>query len=33
VCVRDAIIDDLRREQDWMRSGWRRFVVRRWPAR
>jgi len=29
VVVRDAIIDDLRREQDWMRSGWRRFVIRR----
>jgi len=32
VCVRDAIIDELRREQDWMRSGWRRFIVRRRPA-
>jgi 2-polyprenyl-3-methyl-5-hydroxy-6-metoxy-1,4-benzoquinol methylase len=28
---RDEIIDGLRREQDWMRSGWRRFVIRR-PA-
>jgi hypothetical protein len=26
---RDEIIDGLRREQDWMRSGWRRFVIRR----
>jgi SAM-dependent methyltransferase len=25
---RDEIIDALRREHDWMRSGWRRFVVR-----
>ena len=33
VGVRDAIIHDLRREQDWMRSGWRRFVVRRRSAR
>jgi hypothetical protein len=32
VCIRDAIIDDLRREHEWMRSGWRRFVVRRRPA-
>jgi len=32
VCVRDAIINDLRRERDWMLSGWRRFVVRRKPA-
>jgi glycosyltransferase involved in cell wall biosynthesis len=31
VCVRDATIDELRRERDWMRSGWRRFIVRR-PA-
>ena len=28
VCRRDATIDELRREQEWMRSGWRRFVVR-----
>ena len=28
---RDEIIDGLRREQEWMRSGWRRFVIRR-PA-
>lgn len=32
VGVRDAIIDELRREQEWMRSGWRRFIVRRRPA-
>jgi SAM-dependent methyltransferase len=25
---RDEIIDELRRQQDWMRSGWRRFVIR-----
>jgi len=31
VQLRDTIIDGLRREQDWMRSGWRRFVIRR-PA-
>jgi SAM-dependent methyltransferase len=31
VQLRDEIIDGLRREQDWMRSGWRRFVIRR-PA-
>jgi len=29
VVVRDAIIDELRREQEWMRGGWRRFIVRR----
>jgi SAM-dependent methyltransferase len=29
--LRDRIIDGLRREHDWMRSGWRRFVIRR-PA-
>ena len=29
VQLRDEIIDGLRREQDWMRSGWRRFVIRR----
>jgi len=28
VQLRDEIIDGLRREQDWMRSGWRRFVIR-----
>jgi glycosyltransferase len=28
VVVRDGIIDGLRREQEWMRSGWRRFVIR-----
>lgn len=28
VQLRDEIIDDLRRTQDWMRSGWRRFVIR-----
>jgi glycosyltransferase involved in cell wall biosynthesis len=33
VGVRDAIIDELRREQEWMRGGWRRFIVRRQPAR
>jgi glycosyltransferase involved in cell wall biosynthesis len=32
VCVRDVIIDELRREQEWMRSGWRRFIIRRRPA-
>ena len=32
VCVRDAIIDELRREQEWMRGGWRRFIIRRRPA-
>jgi len=32
VTRRDLIIDDLRREQDWMRSGWRRFVVRHRPV-
>lgn len=32
VVKRDATIDELRREIDWMRSGWRRFVVRRPPA-
>jgi len=31
VVVRDRIIDDLRREREWMLSGWRRFVVRRSP--
>jgi hypothetical protein len=31
VQLRDEIIDRLHREQDWMRSGWRRFVIRR-PA-
>jgi hypothetical protein len=25
---RDEIIDGLRREQDWMRRGWRRFIIR-----
>ena len=29
VGVRDAIIDELREEQAWMRRGWRRFVVGR----
>jgi SAM-dependent methyltransferase len=28
---RDDIIDGLRREQDWMRRGWRRFVIGRPP--
>ena len=32
VVVRDAIIDELRREQEWMRSGWRRFIIRRRTA-
>lgn len=32
VVKRDATIDDLRREVDWMRSGWRRFFIRRPPA-
>jgi len=32
VCIRDAIIDGLRRDQEWMRSGWRRFIIRRRPA-
>jgi glycosyltransferase involved in cell wall biosynthesis len=32
VCFRDAIIDDLRKEQEWMRSGWRRFIIRRRSA-
>jgi len=26
---RDGIIDGLRREQDWMRRGWRRFIIGR----
>src|SRR5262249_21520439 len=29
VQTRDDIINDLRRDQDWMRSGWRRFIIRR----
>jgi glycosyltransferase involved in cell wall biosynthesis len=29
VCRRDVIIDELRQEQEWMRSGWRRFIIRR----
>ena len=32
VVRRDAIIDQLRNERDWMLSGWRRFIVRRRPA-
>jgi hypothetical protein len=24
-----VIIDELRQEQEWMRSGWRRFIIRR----
>jgi SAM-dependent methyltransferase len=28
---RDEIIDGLRREQDWMRRGWRRFIIGRPP--
>ena len=31
VQLRDEIIDGLRREQDWMRRGWRRFVIGRRP--
>ena len=30
---RDEIIDGLHREQDWMRRGWRRFVIGRRPHR
>jgi hypothetical protein len=33
VGIRDGIIDDLRRDQEWMRRGWRRFVVGRPPVR
>ena len=33
VTIRDAIIDELRREQEWMRRGWRRLIVRRPPTR
>jgi hypothetical protein len=29
VAIRDAIIDGLRREQEWMRRGWRRWIVGR----
>ena len=32
VCRRDVIIDGLRQEQEWMRSGWRRFIIRKPPA-
>jgi hypothetical protein len=32
VQLRDDIIDGLRREQDWMRRGWRRFIIGRRPA-
>jgi SAM-dependent methyltransferase len=28
VQLRDDAIDDLRREQDWMRSGWQRWIIR-----
>ena len=28
VQLRDDTIDDLRREQDWMRSGWQRWIIR-----
>jgi glycosyltransferase involved in cell wall biosynthesis len=28
VSIRDQIIDRLRQQQEWMRSGWRRFVIR-----
>jgi glycosyltransferase involved in cell wall biosynthesis len=31
VVKRDATIDDVRRENEWMRSGWRRFIIRRPP--
>jgi glycosyltransferase involved in cell wall biosynthesis len=33
VVTRDAIIDELRREQAWLRRGWRRLVLGRQPAR
>jgi glycosyltransferase involved in cell wall biosynthesis len=29
VVIRDAIIDELRLDQEWMRRGWRRFVIGR----
>jgi hypothetical protein len=32
VVKRDATIDEVRRENEWMRSGWRRFIIRRPPA-
>jgi hypothetical protein len=31
VQLRDEIIDGLRREQDWVRRGWRRFIIGRRP--
>jgi hypothetical protein len=33
VTIRDAIIDGLRREQEWMRRGWRRWVIGRPPVK
>jgi glycosyltransferase involved in cell wall biosynthesis len=33
VTIRDRIIDGLRREQEWMRRGWRRWVIGRPPAK
>ena len=32
VVIRDRIIDGLRREQEWMRRGWRRWIIGRPPA-
>jgi len=32
VGVRDAIIDELRLDQDWMRRGWRRFIIGKRPS-
>jgi glycosyltransferase involved in cell wall biosynthesis len=32
VGIRDAIIDNLRREQEWMTRGWRRWVIGRPPS-
>jgi hypothetical protein len=31
VTIRDAIIDDLRLDQEWMRRGWRRLIIGRRP--
>jgi glycosyltransferase involved in cell wall biosynthesis len=31
VVKRDQTIDEVRRENEWLRSGWRRFVIRRRP--
>jgi glycosyltransferase involved in cell wall biosynthesis len=30
--IRDAIIDDLRLDQEWMRRGWRRFIIGKRPS-